>query len=167
MAYEEVVDLDCDTVIKLGGTDKKTGKKNPTEIEGYYLGARTVPNKKSKTGKGLIHVFKTPSGNTGVWGTTHLDRSLSQVIAGVMTLVTFKGMKETPNNPMYYYGVKFDNSNRLAGVTFMDTMDTESSEGSYNDSDEYPEDVQPVNNAFKERATGTTAQDILSRRNRS
>lgn len=91
MAYEKVVDLSTDTVVKLGGVDNKTNKPNPTSMEGYYLGFRSV---KSDTGTSLIHVFQTPKGNQGVWGTADLNSKLGTIALGTQTLVEYKGKKK-------------------------------------------------------------------------
>lgn len=113
MGYQEVVSLDCDTAIQLGGKDRKTGKANPTRIEGYYVGSKNVPSPKSKTGFSKLHVFQTPKGAVGVWGKTDLDRKLASAQTGAMTRVTYTGMKETKNNPMYVYKVEVDADNSI------------------------------------------------------
>lgn len=87
MAYEKVTDLSTDTVYKLGGVDSKTNKKNPISIEGFYLGSRTV---KSENGDSTIHVFQTPRGNEGIWGSADTNSKLSTVPLGTMTNVVFK-----------------------------------------------------------------------------
>lgn len=135
MAYEDVLSLDCDFAIKLGGVDKKTGKANPTTLEGYYLGFNTVPSAKSKTGFAKQHVFKTEKGNIGVWGTTNLDLRLSNAVIGRCSLVKFTGMQETKNNPMYMFSVQQDPDNSIAVHTMVaassgvDSGTTEKSEG--------------------------------------
>lgn len=111
MAYKEVADLNPDNTISLGGTNRKTNKKNPTEVEGYYLGSRTVEDKKKKNGVSYIHVFQTPKGTIGVWGKTDMDRKILTLTAGVMTKVTFDRMVNTPNGEMYKYKVATDDDN--------------------------------------------------------
>jgi hypothetical protein len=113
MSYQEVTSLDCDNAVQLGGKDRKTGKANPTRIEGYYIGSRDVASPKSKTGFSKLHVFQTAKGNEGVWGKTDLDRKLASAALGVMTRVTYTGMKETKNNPMYVYKVEVDAENSI------------------------------------------------------
>jgi hypothetical protein len=110
MGFKEVTSLDADTVVSVGGRDKKTGKANPTSVEGYYLGFRTVENKK---GEGKIHIFQTAKGNLGVWGKTDSDRKLSGIALGTMTRLSFKGMKPTPNGDMYAYVVEVDTDNTI------------------------------------------------------
>lgn len=111
MAFQEVVSLDCDNAIQLGGKDRKSGKSHPTRVEGFYIGSKEIASPKSKTGFSKLHVFQTEKGNTGVWGKTDLDRKLASTTIGAMTRVTYTGMKETKNNPMYVYKVEVDLEN--------------------------------------------------------
>lgn len=113
MAFKEVEDLSTDVTISLGGVNRKTGKPNPTKIEGYYLGKRTVEDTKRKSGFSYIYVFKTPKGNVGVWGKTDLDRKMSSVTLGAMIRVTQNGMRKTANNDMYVFKVEVDSENVL------------------------------------------------------
>lgn len=113
MAFKEVEDLSTDVTISLGGVNRKTGKPNPTKIEGYYLGKRTVEDTKRKSGVSFIYVFKTPKGNVGVWGKTDLDRKMSSVTLGAMIRVTQNGMRKTANNDMYVFKVEVDSENVL------------------------------------------------------
>lgn len=119
MAFEEVSDLSTDQTISLGGSNRKTGKKNPTEVEGYYLGSRTVPDDKKKSGVSYIHVFETARGSVGVWGKTDLDRKILTVPLGTMTRVVQSGMAQTKNGEMYKFTVAVDKSNvkEVAGAT--------------------------------------------------
>lgn len=112
MGFEEVQDLDADTTISLGGFNKKTKKDNPSKVEGYYLGAKVTPNKKTG-GTSLLHILKTPKGNLGVWGKTDMDRKLSQVTPGVMIQIEHTGMQETPKGEMYKFTVRHDSSNTI------------------------------------------------------
>lgn len=112
MAFKKVNDLDTDTIIALGGTDSK-GKKNPSQIQGYFLGSREVPDKKKKSGFGYIHVLQTSKGNIGVWGKTDLDRKLSAVTPGLLVRLTHTGMRNTPNGDMYVYSVEADADNTI------------------------------------------------------
>lgn len=113
MAFKEQADLDCTETVSLGGTNNKTGKKNPTSIEGFFIGSRKVESAKAKTGFCFIHVFQTAKGNVGVWGKTNLDQKLSNATPGVMTRITFVGMQPTKNNPMYKYKFEVDADNTI------------------------------------------------------
>lgn len=111
--YKEVASLEADVTIALGGKNRKTGKTNPTEVEGYYLGNRKVADTKKKSGFSYIHFFQTANGNIGVWGKTDLDRKLLTVTPGTMTLASFDRMVETPNGEMYRYKVAVDADNTI------------------------------------------------------
>lgn len=114
MAFEKVVSFDCDSAIQLGGKDKKTGKSNPKQVEGYYLGSKQIASKYSKTGFGKLHIFQTAEGNLGVYGKTNLDQQLSGVNPGTMTRATHTGMVSIPGrNPMYKYEVAVDRDNTI------------------------------------------------------
>lgn len=113
MAFKEVIDLNCENTISLGGSNKKTGKANPTKIEGYYLGRRSIEDTKKASGVSYIYIFQTQKGNVGVWGKTDLDRKMLTVQAGNMVRVTQTGMKETKNAPMYVYKVEHDPENTI------------------------------------------------------
>lgn len=113
MAFKEVQSLDADNTTALGGFNKKTGKKNPTNAEGYYLGTRQVDSPRSKSGKSALHFLQTPKGNLGVWGKTDLDRKLSNVPAGTMVRITQSGTVPTPNGDMYKFKVEVDPDNTI------------------------------------------------------
>lgn len=113
MAFKQVLDLDADVTVALGGVNKKTGKKNPTQVEGYYIGVRSVESKKSKSGFSNIYFFQTQEGMIGVWGKTDLDRKMNQVKPGTMTLVKQSGTVPTPNGDMYKFTVAVDTDNTI------------------------------------------------------
>jgi hypothetical protein len=110
MGFKTVQGLDAEVTVALGKMNKETGKPYPKSAEGYYLGSRTVENKK---GDSKLHFLQTEEGNLGVWGTTDLDRKLSQVTVGTMTRITSTGTKETKNGDMYTYRVEQDDSNTI------------------------------------------------------
>jgi hypothetical protein len=111
MGYEKIQDLSTDTVFKLGGQDPKTGKPCPTQIEGYYLGNRAV---QTSAGNAVIHVFQTPKGNEGIWGSKKLNDNLTRNIVGCMTLVVYKGKKKlTGGKTQHEYDMSVDKSNRI------------------------------------------------------
>lgn len=113
MGFKTVSDLSTDNAIALGGFNRKTNKENPTTITGYFIGSKEVDSPKSKTGKAKLHVFQTSTGNVGVWGKTDLDQKLRAAEVGALTRVTFTGMQETKNNPMYKYKVEVDSENTI------------------------------------------------------
>lgn len=113
MAFKEVLDLNCEITVSLGGTNRKTNKPNPKSIEGYYLGKREVEDKKKKSGVSYIYALQTQKGNVGVWGKTDMDRKMSSVAPGTMIRITHSGMRQTPNGDMYVYKVEVDKDNTL------------------------------------------------------
>lgn len=113
MAFTEVMDLDCDVTTALGGRNKKTGKANPTNVEGYYLGSKTVESPRSKSGKAQLHILQTATGNLGVWGKTDLDRKMLSVSPGAMIRITQSGTVPTPNGDMYKFKVEVDSENTI------------------------------------------------------
>lgn len=114
MSFTEIASLDADTTIALGGVNKQTGKKNPTSVEGYYLGSRQVDGKR---GKSNLHFLQTNKGNVGVWGKTDLDRKLSGVLVGTMIRASFVGMTPTPKGDMYKFKVEIDKDNTIEVAT--------------------------------------------------
>lgn len=136
MGFKTVTSLDAENTVALGGVNKKTGKKNPTSIEGYYLGSRQVPSTKSKNGLAAIHFFQTSKGNIGVWGKTDLDKKLSQVKLGTMTKVEQSGMKSTKNGDMYMYQVMFDEDNTIEVTGAQDAEASGDEDGGYDSSDD-------------------------------
>jgi hypothetical protein len=133
MGFKEVSSLDADVTIALGKTDKSTGKPYPKSAEGYFLGSRTVENKR---GESKLHFLQTRDGNVGLWGTTDLNRKLSNVNPGVMIRVTSTGTKPTPNGDMYTYKVEVDADNTIEVVLTEQTPVYEA-EASFNAEDSY------------------------------
>lgn len=145
MSYQEIVSLDADVTIALGGKNKKTGKNNPSEVEGYYLGARKVESKKARNGFAYIHFFQTAEGNIGVWGKTDLDRKLLSVTPGTMTLASFDRMQPTPNGEMYKYKVAVDSDNTIVVSTLLAGAGNEALATGADDSDDVEQDDDVVN----------------------
>lgn len=110
MAFTQVASLDAEVTVALGKKDKATGKPYPKQAEGYYLGNRTVQGAR---GDSVLHFLQTPKGNLGVWGTTDLNKKLSQVVVGTMTRITSTGTKPTKNGDMYTYNVEQDKANTI------------------------------------------------------
>lgn len=134
MAFQEVLSLDADTIITLGGVNKETGRKNPTTAEGYYLGLRTVEGKR---GPSKIHFLRTPKGNLGVWGKTNMNSQLSAIPTGTMVRITSTGTKPTKNGDMYTFKVEFDSSEKIDVPSFKSNLNDSENTGvtSYADED--------------------------------
>jgi hypothetical protein len=114
MGFQEVQTLDADKTITIGGKDKKTGKTNPKELEGYFLGSRTVQgNGKYANKPSTLYFLQTKDGNTGVWGKTDLNRKLSGVVPGTMIKIVYQGMVSVPNGEMHKYKVFQDKNNTI------------------------------------------------------
>jgi hypothetical protein len=143
MSYQEISSLDADIVVALGKKDKKTGKAYPKQAEGYYLGKRSV---ESSRGSSFLHFLQTSEGNLGVWGTTDLNRKLSQVPAGTMVRITSTGTKPTPNGPMYTYKVEQDSSNTI------EVSSQDDSTGDNDNEDNYQEDENDLEHQVPSRA---------------
>lgn len=111
MAFKQVAAVDADTTTAVGGVNRKTGKKNPTSVEGYYIGSKQVDSPKAKSGKAYLYILQTPKGNLGVWGKTDMDKKMQQVTPGNMIRITHSGMQATPNGEMYKYTVEQDDTN--------------------------------------------------------
>lgn len=166
MAFKTVQDLDAETVTALGGKDKKTGKKNPTTAEGFYLGFRKVVSKKSKTGFSNIYYLQTPEGNLGIWGKTNLDRKMVSVQPGVMIRITQSGMKETEYGPMFLFKVEQDLENTIEVSVASDNSSTEvESEGT--DSTYEDEDSDEDNDGDSDEALEASAAASAARRAQS
>lgn len=147
MGFKEIKSLDADTVISIGGENKKTRKQNPKSIEGFYLGSKTVKSPKSKSGEAKIHIFQTAKGDVGVWGKTDMDRKMGTATPGAMTRVAFDKMKSTPNGDMYTYKVEQDDSFTIeveglqTSANDIGNNDDNDSDGSYSEqSKEYNDD---------------------------
>lgn len=145
MGYENVVSLECDEIIALGGVSKKTGKANPKSIEGFYLGSTT---RETKSGEkpSTVYVFSTEKGNIGVWGKTHLDRIMPGAKVGLMTLLTQEGTRPTKHMDMYLFNVKQDKTRSIdvGTVTSFDERSTDSAEESFGYDEGLPEPEEVV-----------------------
>lgn len=144
MAFKELVSLDTDVTTALGGTDRKTGKKNPTSAEGFYLGSKKVEGKK---GESSLHVFQTPKGNLGIWGKTDMDQKLKTVTPGTMTRVTFEKMVPTKNGDMYKYRVEVDAEHTIDVGSISDTLEASEETNSELDSEYTETQDEPADTA--------------------
>lgn len=165
MAYERVTDLSCDTVVKLGGVDDKTKKANPTELEGYYLGFRTVT---TTNGESKIHVFQTPSGNLGTWGSKDLNDKLQQVKPGAMSLVNFTGKKKLQGGKtLNTFSVQQDKENVLdvSGFSAASESYQDSEVDNNSDDDTVDDDAEQTAAliAAERAAKAAKVQEILNR----
>ncbi len=171
MAFKKKLDVNADTAIALGGKNGQ-GKANPTEIEGHYLGAKSV---ETDYGPAKLHVFATESGNVGVWGKTNLNRILTNEQLGQMCRVTFTGMGKAQKGrrPPYNYELQYDDENTIdvSGINLSaegsqepdyDTSSSQSTQGYDDESDSVdPEDDEkPVDELPPRRATPPRAAAV-------
>jgi hypothetical protein len=106
MAYEKLTDLGTDQVFALGH-----GEGKQLKVEGYYLGSRTVT---TSNGQSVIHVFQTPKGNVGVWGTKKLNDNLGGGTRGAMLLIEYKGkVKLQGGKTQHTYEFNIDRDNTI------------------------------------------------------
>jgi hypothetical protein len=133
MSYKKIQSLDADKTTAVGGRDKKTGKTNPNQVEGYYLGKRVVTGAR---GDSNLHFLQTAQGNLGVWGKTDMDRKLSSAQIGAITRITHVGMTKTPNGDMYRYDVEQDPDN-VIDVSSLAPSESSSSEEEFDGGDDY------------------------------
>ncbi len=144
MGFKTVTSLDADVTVALGKKNKATGKPYPKSAEGFYLGNRTV---KGSRGPSTLHFLQTAEGNLGVWGTTDLNRKLSQVAAGTMVRITSTGTKPTPNGDMYTYKVEQDSDSTIevevaAPTAYADADETEETPAYEAEAEEVEDDSQ-------------------------
>lgn len=156
MAYKTKFDGTTDKTIQLGGTSA-TGERNPTSLEGYFLGSKDT---QSDYGPGKLHIFQTKEGTVGVWGKTRLNTLLTEELKGQMCLVSFTGMvapSKKGRKPSYGYKVQHDEDNRtdVSNVNLNAAAPAEEDDGeaSY-DSDQNDEN----NNAWKDAPSGYQAK---------
>ena len=138
MAYEVLGDV---RTVKLGGVDKTTGKKNPTELEGYYLRVEGRPNKYNKDKPQNFYVFQTKEGEVGLYGKAGLDREMKKAVAGRMTKVihTGKTVDTGMGNPMIVFQVMQDRSNTINVDEFNPPTPTQSA-SDHSDGDGWSDD---------------------------
>ena len=130
-------------VVILGGTNKTTGKKNPTDLTGYYLRKDTID---TKFGTKPFYVFKTKNGNKGLIGGGNLNGIMDTKVIGLLTHVIDTGETKDvgKGNPMKIYKVGQDRSEAL-------TPGLESSFGSTS-SENDEDDLEGITASYEEPA---------------
>jgi hypothetical protein len=137
MGFKEVTDLNADNATAIGGVNKKTGKRNPIQVEGYYLGKKNVEGAR---GPAALHIFQTETGNLGVWGKTDMNQKLENVVPGSMVRVSFSRMQSTPNGDMYKYKVEVDDTNCILVGNRNEGFKADNLYKDYTDEDTHNED---------------------------
>lgn len=118
MAYRELTTLQCDKYLKLGGLNEKTGEKNPTVFEGYFLAKKTGKSNLDPNKDAYLYVFKTREGNVGINGTKSINDGMEAAVPGQMTMITFIGVKALKaGKKMNLYTINQDDTNTIAVST--------------------------------------------------
>lgn len=174
MGYEALGEV---KFVKLGGVDAKTGKKNPTEIEGYYHSSEERPNKFNKDKPQKFYVFKTARGLEGIFGSGGLDKLMSGAALGTMTKVVDTGDRKDvgKGQPMKIYKVFQDSGNlNTSSEVTTNYVETDYSDDSDLVDEEPTEETRPTRaTAPSQPAVAATAsnqkrvQDILNRSKRA
>lgn len=129
--------------VTLGGINRATGKAQPTQVSGYYLGVDTVTSKFSDEPRTVI-VLRTDDGNdTKVNAPTVLKSKIARAekeyrqengISPLGTYTVIKFVGEEPSkkgNPTKIFTVSFDSDN----------VNVKLANGATNDSDDSAEDT--------------------------
>lgn len=166
MGYELLADVQ--TVV-LGGTDKN-GKRNPTQLEGFFLRTESRPNRFNPGKPQNFYVFQTETGEVGVYGKAGLDREMKKAKIGAMTKVVNTGKKldTGKGQPMTIFEVYQDKTNAIKVEEIISTAQTVSSQDLSEDGaawadeatedsfdDEEPMDVAPAPRAVAPQRTAT------------
>lgn len=132
MAYDELGQIKS---IQLGGVNTKTGKKNPTQLEGYYIGYEKRPNKFNPDKPKNFYKFQTAEGDVGIYASAGLDKVLESATLGVMTKIVATGetLDVGKGNPMKIFKAYQDKSNSIEVAQRQDaeTPVTSDSDDSY------------------------------------
>ncbi len=170
MAFKVVASLDADIVYALGKRNKTTGKTDPDQIEGYYLGNRTTEG--GKFGPSKLHFLQTPKGNVGVWGKSDMDKKLGVVTPGTMVRISTNGTRETKFGTQQVYKVEEDKTNSIevdiseSAPAYDDGGDTDSNDY-HSGSDDNDDDVQNAALLAAERAAkAAKVQELLNKNKR-
>lgn len=105
---------DVRTVV-LGGKDKTTGKKNPTELVGYFIRTEQRENRFNKDKPQNYYVLQTKEGEVGIYGKAGLDREMKKAYLGRLTHIVNTGetLDVGKGNPMTVYKVGQDRNDSI------------------------------------------------------
>jgi hypothetical protein len=124
MARKKVIDLNADSTFKF----EKPGQ----ELEGYYIGSKTV---NSGMGPSKLHVLQTAEGSVGAWGSAQLDAKLAQIQAenpGAKVFIKYTKKIKVPKGMMKVFEVEYDDEDRIdvggTQVNFRDASEPEAEE---------------------------------------
>jgi hypothetical protein len=105
MARQKVSDYSEMPTIRFGEEQGDLGVGE--EFQGFYKGCKTA---NTKYGEKKVHTFETKAGDVQMWGSTMLDRKLSQVGVGNLTFITYlgQGEKQRGKQPAKLFNVEQD-----------------------------------------------------------
>ena len=104
MARKKIVSLEADNIFKFEAPGH--------EFQGYYLGAKTFEKEGDTV---VLQVFKTDTGNTGIFGSKQLNDDLPKVTPGSMTYITFQGQVKAGKGKKNVYEIEMDDELLLEG----------------------------------------------------
>lgn len=151
MLKEYGANSQASTWVTLGGLNNKTGKPNPTKIEGYYQGTVTGPNTFDPDKVKTTIMLKTSDGKvTGVNASTNLVIKLGDAEKefkvengvtpkGANMLITFLGETPTKKGTLKLFSVQFDSEDVVSFDS--DIENDESDLGAAYEEDSANEDV--------------------------
>jgi len=176
MAYQELGNV---TPVVLGGVNKETRQKNPTELEGYYVGKEQRPNKFNPKQPQNFYIFQTSNGLEGVYGKAGIDKVMKGAVLGRMTklIATGEELDTGKGFPMKLFKAFQDAEDTIdvSAVTIPTAINEE--EESITDEEDEAELVEfppavttarPTHTLAKAptKSTKLTVDELLSRRNR-
>lgn len=97
--------------LTIGGVNEETGEKNPTSLEGFYGGSRTIT---TSNGEATVHDFRTSKGVETVWGKSDLNNKLSDENVGEFVTIKYQGKEATKFGKKYIYAVTADAENVMS-----------------------------------------------------
>lgn len=123
MALKEYSAAKATKWITVGGVTRD-GKKNPGEVEGYYLGRVEGDNKFEPGKKKITYMIQTPQGVVGVNGAANLNIKMEDTERAIQdsgetalnsfVLIRFTGTTPSKKGtPTKMYQVMFDVNNKL------------------------------------------------------
>jgi len=160
MSYQELGEVE---VVVLGGMNKSTGKKNPTELEGYLQRVEKRPNKFNPDKPQNFYVFLTEHGEKGIYAKAGINRVLRNAVYGAMTkLVATDELLDTgKGNPMKVFKAYQDKTNTIDVSASAQVSDS----GSYEEtSEEEFEEELPLPPAPKAPVTPRSPASIQQTR---
>lgn len=170
MPYEELGSVDT---VSLGGSDTKTGKANPTQIEGYLVSVEQRPNKFNPSKPQNFYIFKTKSGLKGVFAKAGIDSVLKGAQLGAMTkLISTGETKDTGKGfPMKVFKAYQDKTNTVdtglyaaAASNDDESEDTGNEEyDSSSESDESQEEAPPARPTKPAQAAKSPTAESIAR----